>query len=82
MIETPHTQIQTCSKYFSWIVRNFGFCGLGTYTGCRGANKAKNGDFGDPYIVYPGSLKNLESKKYSQKSKMVKSEVGSGLFGP
>jgi len=35
-----------------------------------------------PYIVYPGSLKNLESKKYSQKSKMVKSEVGSGLFGP
>ena len=41
MVKTPHTQIQTCWKYFSWIGRNFGFCGLRTLTGCRGANVAK-----------------------------------------
>ena len=33
-------------KYFSWISRNFGLCGLGTYTGCRGANEAKKVKFG------------------------------------
>ena len=40
VVKTPHTQIQTCWKYFSWIGRNFGFWGLGTYTGCRGPNEA------------------------------------------
>ena len=46
VVKTPHTQIQTCWKYFSWIGRNFGLCGLGTYTGCRGANEAKKVKFG------------------------------------
>ena len=44
VVKTPHTQIQTCWKYFSWIGRNFGLCGLGTYTGCRGANEAKKSE--------------------------------------
>ena len=41
MVETPHTQIQTCLKYFSWIGRNFGFWGLATYTDIHGVKMGK-----------------------------------------
>ena len=41
VVETHHTQIQTCLKYFSWIGKNFAFSSLGTYTDFHGIKLGK-----------------------------------------
>ena len=43
--KTPLNQNISCLKYFFRTGKNFTFCDLGTYAACRGAKRAKKGDF-------------------------------------